>query len=117
MTNPVAADLPADASSNDVGAIRIWIRIAASRLRSLLARDKTGTVTLTANVASTTITDARIASTSAIVLVPTTANAAAEIGAGTMYVSETGRLHGTAVITHANNAQTDRTYRYVIAGT
>jgi hypothetical protein len=75
-----------------------------------------GLVTLSANVASTTITDARISVDSTFVLVPTTANAAAELGAGTLYMSETGRVNGAIVITHANNAQTDRTYRIVVLG-
>lgn len=78
--------------------------------------NNTGTVTLSASVASTTLTDSRIAFDSAIVLVPTTANASAEIGNGTLHVSETGRKNGSVVITHANNAQTDRTFRYAITG-
>lgn len=75
-----------------------------------------GLFTLTANVASSTMTDDRISVDSTVVLVPTTANAAAEIGAGTLYMSETGRVNGSLVITHANNAQTDRTFRVVIIG-
>lgn len=97
-----------------VGHLRRLGEIINSLLRGGL--NNSGTVTLTANAASTTLTDARIAYNSAIVLVPTTANASAEIGAGTSYISETGRLNGSAVITHANNAQTDRIYRYLIQG-
>ena len=73
-------------------------------------------VTLTANAASTTIEDARLASTSALVFDPLTANAAAELAAGTIYVLAAGRLNGSATITHANNAQTDRTFRLLIIG-
>jgi len=74
-----------------------------------------GTVTLTANVATTTVLDTRVGNDSAIPFMPTTANAAAEIGAGTMYVST--RTAGTSfVITHANNAQTDRIFVYCIIG-
>ena len=40
---------------------------------------KHGTVTLTANAASTTITDARISYRSPVVLIPVTANAAAAV--------------------------------------
>jgi hypothetical protein len=43
---------------------------------------------------------------------PTTANAAAEIGNGTIYVSSRGKQ--TATITHANNSQTDRTFAYAL---
>src|SRR3990172_5077389 len=64
-----------------------------------------GTVTLTASAASTTLTDARISFESAVLLVPTTANAAAALA--TTYVVETGRVNGSVVITHANNAQAD----------
>jgi len=70
--------------------------------------------TLTASVASSTLTDARIGPDSFIGFMPRTANAAAEIGNGTMFVSARGQ--GTATITHANNAQTDRTFTYVVLG-
>ena len=75
---------------------------------------RTGTVTLTPSVAATTLTNPIIRRDSAITLTPTTANAAAEVGNGTIYIGESGRLNGSAVITHANNAQTDRIYRYFI---
>jgi hypothetical protein len=71
-------------------------------------------VTLTASSATTTVQDPRIGGSSAILLCPTTANAAAELGAGTIYVSSIGKQ--TATITHANNVQTDRTFRLVIIG-
>lgn len=75
-----------------------------------------GTFTLTANVGSSTLTDDRISVDSTVVLFPCTANAAAELGNGTIYQAESGRINGTAVFTHANNAQTDRTFRLVIIG-
>ena len=73
-------------------------------------------VTLTANAASTTITDARLASTSALLFDALTANAAAELAAGTIYVLAANRTNGSAIITHANNAQADRTFRVLIIG-
>jgi hypothetical protein len=79
--------------------------------------DSTGTVTLTASAASTTVSDeggAFAYESSVILLSPLTANAAAEIGAGTIYVS--GRSRGSFTLTHANNAQTDRTFGYVVLG-
>ena len=75
-----------------------------------------GTITLTINVATTTITDDRISIDSTFVLVPTTANAAAELGNGTLYMAEAGRVNGSIVVTHANNAQADRTFRVVVIG-
>jgi len=47
---------------------------------------------------------------------PTTANASAELGSGTWIVPEATILNGSFVITHANNAQADRTFRYAIIG-
>jgi len=76
--------------------------------------DLVGEVTLTANAASTTVTDIRMNSNSGLSFCPLTANAAAEIGNGTMYVTEANHDDGSFVITHANNAQTDRTFRYTI---
>ena len=69
-------------------------------------------ITLTANVAATTITDVRLGSDSAIGLTPLTANAAAALA--TTYVSS--RSKGQAVLTHANNAQVDRTFQGTILG-
>ena len=45
---------------------------------------------------------------------PTTANASAEQGAGTMFVGP--RAKQSFTITHANNAQTDRTFAYSVLG-
>ncbi len=75
-----------------------------------------GTVTLTANAATTTVINLNCAEASAILLMPTTANASAEIGAGTIYIATATVLNGSFVITHANNAQTDRIFRYAIHG-
>lgn len=74
----------------------------------------TATVTLTPNADSTTITDARISASNAVVLVPVTASAATEAGAGTVYVSL--QTNGSAVIAHANNATADRTFTILILG-
>ena len=74
----------------------------------------TGSVTLTASAASTVVADKRLSATSFFALMPTTANASAEAGNGTIYVSSQGKQ--TLTLTHANNGQTDRTYRYVILG-
>ena len=71
-----------------------------------------GSLTLTASTTTTTITDYRVGTNSAIFLMPTTANAAA--AASTTYVSAIGQNDFT--VTHANNAQTDRTFDYVVLG-
>ena len=71
-----------------------------------------GSVTLTASATTTDVTDRRSGIDSVIALMPTTSNAAAAIG--TTYVSSRGI--GTFTLTHANNAQTDRTFSYSIQG-
>jgi hypothetical protein len=73
-----------------------------------------GTVTLQVSSATTTVTTANCAEGSTPVLTPTTANAAAEVGNGTMYVS--GVSNGAFTLTHANSGTTGRTFRYAIVG-
>lgn len=73
-------------------------------------------LTLTANVATTTLTDHRLSIQSTVNFDPVTANAAAAIAAGTMYVTTANRSEGSFVITHANNAQTDRSFLVAIIG-
>lgn len=73
-----------------------------------------GTATLTANATSTVVSNANCSSGSTPILTAMTANAAAEVGAGTLYVSDVA--NGSFTIRHANNAQTDRTFRYAIIG-
>lgn len=76
-----------------------------------------GTITLTENVTSTTLTlaEGRLGKDSVFLVTAQTANAAAEIGAGGFYVT-TDVGNRTVTINHANNAQTDRTFGYIIAG-
>lgn len=97
--------------------INEWVRRVAQKVNQILdgKTNNTGSVTLTASTTTTTVTDRRVGVESVILFMPTTANASAEIGAGGMYVST--QTAGTSfVITHANNAQTDRTFRYIIVG-
>lgn len=73
-----------------------------------------GAVTLTTSVAATTVTTSNCAVGSTPILTPTTANAAAEVGNGTMYVSAVA--NGSFTITHANSATTGRTFLYALVG-
>jgi hypothetical protein len=75
-----------------------------------------GELTLTASAATTAVTDIRVSPQSVIVWHPRTANAAAELAAGTMYITDANMGSGTFTVTHANNAQTDRHYRYACIG-
>lgn len=75
-------------------------------------------VTLTPNQGTTVITYAEkiLGPNTLLFFTPQTANAAAEIGAGTMYVSSVNADTEQVTITHANNAQTDRTFGYILVG-
>ena len=76
--------------------------------------NSTGSVTCTARAATTAVVDFRAGKDSIILLMPTTANAAAEVGAGTVYVST--RAKQSFTVSHANNTQADRTFGYIIIG-
>lgn len=93
----------------EVGYIRLLKQAINSAIRGKL--NCTGEVTLTANAASTVVIEKLCNANSVILLQPTTANAAAAIG--TTYI-EAGA--GTFTITHANNAQADKSFKYVIIG-
>ena len=73
-------------------------------------------LTLTANAATTTLTDERLSVQSVVHFDPKTANAATEIYGATMYVLTANRITGAWVITHANNAQADRSFQVSIIG-
>ena len=74
----------------------------------------TGSVTLAASATSTTISADNCAPQSAVFLFPKTANAAAALAAGTTFINSVGKQSFT--ISHANNAQTDRSFFYVCLG-
>lgn len=74
----------------------------------------TTTLTLTANVTTTTLTDPRLRAAGNILLLPLTANAAGALA--TTYVLTSNMNDGSWVITHANAATTDRTFRVTIIG-
>ena len=76
--------------------------------------NSTGSFTLTASATSTTVTDLRASSDSIILYSPLTANASAEVGNGTIFIS--ARNKQNFVVTHANNGQTDRNFMYVVLG-
>lgn len=73
-----------------------------------------GTCTLAAGATSTVISAINCAPQCAVFLFPKTAHAGAEVAAGGCFISAVGVQHFT--ITHANNAQVDRTYFFVCLG-
>lgn len=105
-------------TTNDWRFLLDWMRQMTLVVRNILLGklNNNGEITLTASAASTDLVDPRLTLNSLIVFDPLTANAAAEKAAGTIYVTDANRDNGTFTITHANNAQTDRDFRYAILG-
>jgi hypothetical protein len=73
-----------------------------------------GTVPLRVSATTTIVTARNCGAGSVVLLSPLTAHAAAEIVAGTLYVSAVA--NGSFTLTHANNSQNDRTFGYVCLG-
>ena len=73
-----------------------------------------GSVTLATGTSSTTVTTPNCAEGSVPILVPASADAAAELGSGAMYVSAVA--NGSFTIAHANSTVTGRTFLYAIIG-
>lgn len=73
-----------------------------------------GSVTLTQNAASTTVTAPTCGSGSTVLLFPETAAAATEFVAGTLRVGTVS--NGSFVVTHVNSATAGRTFRWVAIG-
>ena len=76
--------------------------------------NSTGTVTLTAGAATTAVTNNLVTIDSVILFAPQTANADA---IATPYVKPADITQGSGfTITHANDANVDKTFAYVILG-
>lgn len=73
-----------------------------------------GSVTLATGSATTTVVAINCGIDSKPFLMPATASAATELGAGGLYVSSVG--NGYFVVTHANSAVADRTFYWVTLG-
>jgi len=74
----------------------------------------TGTVTLATGASSTVVSDPNCAAGTVPLLTPASANAAAEVGNGTIYVSSVA--NGAFTISHASSATTGRTFLYALQG-
>lgn len=70
-----------------------------------------GTFTITASTTTTVVTNANCAAASHVGITATTANAAAALA--TTHITA---ANGSFTVTHANNAQVDRTFTYAIQG-
>ena len=102
--------------------LREWNRKIASVANAAFQGDldAIGSVTLTASTTTSTLTDDRIGTTSTILFMPTTANAALEL-TGMLHIDTVGlyvsaRAEGSATLTHSNDSSVDRTYGYLIIG-
>jgi len=73
--------------------------------------NSSGTVTLTPGATTTTIANTIFNENAGVWLMPKTANAAAALATTRAEVTA-----GLVTITHANNAQTDRTFYYIVLG-
>jgi hypothetical protein len=93
---------------------RLWIIVQAIFELAQGRNNATGVVTATVNAASTTVLSGVVTENDAILLMPTTGAAAAEIGAGTAYVS--AQQKGQFTLSHGNNATAGRTFRYAVFG-
>ena len=91
-----------------------WRIVNAVRQLMQGRSDAAGSVTLSASAAATTVTAPNCAAGSQVFLFPRSAHAAAELAAGGCWISAIGA--GAFTVTHANNAQTDRTFSYVCLG-
>lgn len=93
-----------------------WQRQAAAWMMeiNLGHLQNTGEVTLAANQNTTVVLDSRAGPNSVIEFMPTTSDAAAELGSGTMFVAY--QTNGRFDITHSNSASTTRTFQYAILG-
>ncbi len=89
-------------------------RTASQMIRELKSgkSNNTGEVTLATAATTTAVTDSNVGVNTVILLMPKTANAAGAVA--TTYVSSQGDQ--TFTLTHANNAQADRTFGYVAIG-
>lgn len=94
-----------------------WVRRIADVV-NLILKGKLNAVlqvTLRPGQSTTTISDARITASSALHLQPLTSHAAAAL-ATSPYVLPTSQNVGSVTFTHANDANTDKTFNMTIVG-
>jgi hypothetical protein len=105
LDNPPGQNLPA---------ISNWLIRVRDVVNDILRGNFNATIdiTLTANSATTALTNPLLSGMSGLYFSPLTANAAAEIP--TLYVSAQGSH--TATLTHTNSAQVDRTFKLLVIG-
>lgn len=103
------AILPVDPRETRISAL-----VAAIRALIRGGSNVTGQVTLTINVATTTVSNDLISPDCHPQLTPASSAGATEMGNGTIYVSSVAK--GSFVITHANAATAGRTFNWIACG-
>lgn len=98
----MSGNVPALTERNPVRIVQAIRDLFAGRSNAV------GQFTLTANTTTTTVTAPNASVASKITFGAKTANAAA--ATANMYIS--AQAQGSFTVTHANNAQTDRTFHY-----
>ena len=113
--SPAPVDWLPPTTMNQV-ASRTWVKLIAETVNNILYGNINAVTdaTLAAGTIHTTVSWPRINPYCGLFFCPLTANAAAEIGNGTLWVSLLD--NGSAQLTHANNGQTDRNFRVLIVG-
>ena len=94
-----------------------WVKNLAEVVNGILKgrQNVVLTITLAAGAAATVVDDARIGPFSGLFLQPMTSHAAAALYSATS-VLVTDQKSGQATFSHANNAQTDKTFNLLIIG-
>lgn len=107
---------PPDAGNDSPASLRQFARqISQAVVLAMQGKiNAVATLTLTANVGETVLSDPRLTLDSAVTLDPTSANAAAALT--TTYAASVNRNNGAWTFTHANTATTDRTFKVSIIG-
>lgn len=100
-------------AANNPEARRMWDALQPIRRGKLECVTE---FTLTANAATSTLSFRGLSPQSVVIFDPKTANAAAELYGGTMYVLTANRGNDSWTVTHANNANADRTFQVAVIG-
>ena len=117
VVRPYQHTAPPQTVSDFAGVNQMMRRLYDSIFRARQGKlDCIAELTLTAGVTTTVLNDIRLSNQSVVLFDPKTANAAAELAAGTMYVLTANRGTGSWTVTHANAGSSDRTYQVLIIG-
>ena len=101
-----------DLTGTEPGSLLAWARQLTRQLGRDIKPFSSGSLTLQQNTTTTLVPDQASELGGAIILTPTTANAASAVA--TTYVSDVS--DGSFTVTHASNTQEDRVFYYAVYG-